>query len=126
MRTKEAPDYLRRLWFVKLAEMAFQKRVEIEQQKTFKKSVFALLTTKGKSYTNGDVNFLTTTTKDDYISDITGNRRFLLIKTTKIDVQTIKNDRNIIWGAAYQAFKQNEKYWLKENLLGFAETEKKA
>ena len=52
-------------------------------------------------------------------------QRFLLIKTTAIDVQTIKNDKNIIWGAAYQAFKQNEKYWLKENLLGFAETENK-
>ena len=48
---------MRRLWFIKLGEMAFQKRVEIEQQKTLKKSVFALLTTKGRSYANGDVNF---------------------------------------------------------------------
>ena len=34
----------------------------------------------------------------------TGNRRFLPIKTTNIDVTGLKQDRDAIWAAAYASY----------------------
>ena len=36
--------------------------------------------------------------------DETGNRRFLPVKTIKVDVAGLKRDRNAIWAAAYAEY----------------------
>ena len=54
-----------------------------------------------------------TTNSDDFLKDITGNRRFWIIGVLKnVDIQWLKEHRDQIWAAAVHLYNQNEKWWL--------------
>jgi predicted P-loop ATPase len=58
--------------------------------------------------------FVGTTNKEHYLEDPTGNRRFWPIKISKADLIKLEADRDQIWGEAYQAFRNGEKWWIDE------------
>ena len=60
--------------------------------------------------------FWGTTNKDDYLNDETGNRRFLPIKTTTIDLEGLAEAKDALWGAAVSAYLSAEAYWLTGDL----------
>ena len=58
--------------------------------------------------------------RDDWALDETGNRRFLPVKTTKINVAGLKRDRDAIWAAAYAQYQREPKWWLTEKHVLYA------
>ena len=69
--------------------------------------------------------FWGTTNKDDYLNDETGNRRFLPIKTTTIDLEGLAEAKDALWGAAVSAYLSAEAYWLTGDLSQIAADEAK-
>jgi predicted P-loop ATPase len=53
------------------------------------------------------------TNKNEFLSDETGNRRFLVVPVQKkIDVALLTQERGAIWAAAVAAYKSGERWWL--------------
>lgn len=59
--------------------------------------------------------FFGTINPDDmgYLTDATGNRRYWIVRATRIDTETIRLHREQIWAEAVTAFKAGERWWLE-------------
>jgi len=56
-----------------------------------------------------------TTNQDEFLSDSTGNRRFWVIPVEQpIDLECLKRDRDLIWGAAVAVYRHGEQWWLTD------------
>ncbi len=123
MGSKDASDYIVGAWCIELAEMAFQGKAKIEQQKAF---ISRQEEKYRPAYKRNEIIylrrcvFIATTNRDDWALDETGNRRFLPVKTTKIDVAGLKRDRDAIWAAAYAEYQREPKWWLTEKHVLYA------
>ena len=124
MGHKDASDYLRGKWAIELAEMSFQSKADIEQQKAFisrqeerYRPAYGRLEIK---YARRCV-FWATTNRDDYLKDETGNRRFWPIKTGDIDIEGLLAARDQLWAEAVYHYKQGMQWWLDPKMQGFAE-----
>ena len=58
--------------------------------------------------------FFGTTNATEYLVDETGNRRFLPVSTSEIDLNRLAAARDQLWAAAAQAYHANEQYWLAD------------
>jgi len=128
MGSKDASDYIVGAWCIELAEMAFQKKAEIEQQKAFiskQEEKYRPAYGRNEIVFPRRCVFAATTNRDDWAVDETGNRRFLPIRTTKIDVASLKRDRDAIWSAAYAEYKKEPIWWLSEKQTAYSEEEAK-
>ncbi|WP_065357960.1 VapE domain-containing protein [Kluyvera georgiana] len=50
--------------------------------------------------------FVGTTNEDEFLADKTGNRRWLPVEVSKVDVKAIKNDLLLLWSEARETFKR--------------------
>lgn len=50
--------------------------------------------------------FVGTTNEDEFLADKTGNRRWLPVEVSKVDVKAIKNDLLLLWAEARETFKR--------------------
>ncbi|ECT1020797.1 ATPase [Salmonella enterica] len=50
--------------------------------------------------------FIGTTNEDEFLADKTGNRRWLPVEVSSVDVQAIKRDLLLLWAEAREAFKR--------------------
>ena len=85
MASKDASDYLRGKWGIELAELAFQQ-AEVEAQKAFisrREERFRPAYGREEVCYPRRCVFWSTTNRNDYIKDDTGNRRFLPIGLIK-------------------------------------------
>lgn len=57
-------------------------------------------------------SFVATTNDDAYLGDVTGARRFLPIRTSKIDLEDIIKFREQFFAEAYQLFKAGTPWWI--------------
>ena len=124
MGSKDASDYIVGAWCIELAEMAFQKKAEIEQQKAFisrQEEKYRPAYGRNEIVYPRRCVFAATTNRDDWAVDETGNRRFLPIKTTSIDVAALKRDRGAIWAAAYAEFVKDPTWWLTDDQAIYSE-----
>ncbi len=55
--------------------------------------------------------FVGTTNAKAYLSDPTGNRRFLPVACTVVDLKAIRRDRSQLWAEADQRFQKGETWW---------------
>lgn len=55
--------------------------------------------------------FVGTTNDSDYLRDFTGNRRFLPIRATKVELETLKEDMDQIWAEAIVMLKAGVRWW---------------
>ena len=69
--------------------------------------------------------FIGTTNSDNYLSDETGNRSFLPIKTTSIDIGELDEHRDRLWAAAAHAYDKGEQYWLTSKVVDLARDQAK-
>ena len=123
MGSKDASDYIVGAWCIELAEMAFQRKAEIEQQKAFlsrQEEKYRPAYKRNEIIYPRRCVFVATTNRDDWALDETGNRRFLPVKTTKIDVAGLKRDRDAIWAAAYAEYQREPKWWLTDQHVLYA------
>ena len=128
MGSKDASDYIVGAWCIELAEMAFQKKAEIEQQKAFiskQEEKYRPAYGRNEIVFPRRCVFAATTNRDDWAVDETGNRRFLPVNTTKIDVAGLERDRDAIWSASYAAYQKEPKWWLSDDLAAYSEEEAK-
>jgi len=129
MGHKDASAYIVGAWCIELAEMAYQKKAETEQQKAF-------LSRQDEKYRpaygRNSVTyprrciFVATTNRDDWAVDDTGNRRYLPIKAGKIDVDGLKRDRDLIWAAALAELKQTQHWWLDDSFVQYSHLQTEA
>ena len=128
MGSKDASDYIVGAWCIELAEMAFQKKAEIEQQKAFisrQEEKYRPAYGRNEIVYPRRCVFAATTNRDDWAVDETGNRRFLPIKTTSIDVAALKRDRDAIWAAAYAEYVKDPIWWLTGEQAIYSEKQTK-
>ena len=63
-----------------------------------------------------------TTNEDDFLNDPTGNRRFWVIPIRqKIKLDLVRSQRDKVWGAAVEAYKQGVQWWLTPEEHALAE-----
>ena len=123
MASKDAADYVVGAWCIELAEMAFQSKSAIEHQKAF---ISRQDEKYRPAYKRTEIVyprrcvFVATTNRDDWAIDETGNRRFLPIKTTNIDVAGLKRDRDAIWAAAYASYLKDPMWWMTEEMAAYS------
>lgn len=65
--------------------------------------------------------FIGTTNKDQFLSDDTGERRWLPVRVTKCDPAAIERDRDQLWAEAVVAFQQQGIAWQDAQRLASAE-----
>ena len=117
MSNKDASSYLKGKWCVELAELEYKRKAEVETIKAF-------ITRTHENYRpvfgREEVNlarttvFFGTTNATEYLVDETGNRRFLPVSTSEIDLNRLAAARDQLWAAAAQAYHANEQYWLAD------------
>ncbi|MEM1256627.1 MAG: VapE domain-containing protein [Cyanobacteria bacterium P01_H01_bin.21] len=108
---------LHKTWVVEWAELeSVFKRKDIATTKAFLSSSIDVVR---PPYNRQSVRMerqsiiVGTTNQDEFLSDVTGNRRFWVIPVQRsIGLEQLKQDRDLIWGAAVALYKANEQWWL--------------
>lgn len=121
---KDEKMKLRHSWILEYSEFeTVYKRKEVSQLKSFLTSrIDSLRVPYGRSIEKFPRTsiFVGTTNRQEFLSDSTGERRFLVIPVTQpIPVKTVEVERDSIWAAAVAAYRNNEQWWLntEENKL---------
>ena len=128
MASKDASSYLKGKWCVELAELDFKRKTEVETIKAF---ISRLTENYRPAFGREEIEvdrtcvFIGTTNSDNYLSDETGNRRFLPIKTTSIDIGNLGGHRDRLWAAAAHAYDKGEQYWLTSAVVDLARDQAK-
>ena len=126
MGTKDASDYIRGKWGIELAELAFQRKADVEAQKAFisrQEERFRPAYGREEICYPRQCVFWGTTNRTDYLTDETGNRRFLPIKTGKIDLAGLREVRDKLWAEAVYNYHQGEKWWLDGDQSDYAHSQ---
>lgn len=129
MNDKSGSEKLQGIWFVEIGELAGMKKADIEKVKAF------LSTTDDQyrvayghwveSHPRSCVIVATVNGERGYLRDITGNRRFWVVKCRQQDsVRSFSftdEERDQIWAEAKVLWEEGEKLWLEGDLLKAAE-----
>lgn len=116
--TRRADAYMmmRGNWCIELAELAEldRNRKRANEMKAF----FSQLRDEYRPpYGRNTVNvprqcvFIGTVNNSAYLSDSTGNRRFMPVEVTKVDHEAIIKNRDQIWAEATHLYKTGHKWW---------------
>ena len=129
MNDKSGSEKLQGMWFVEIGELAGMRKADIEKVKAF------LSTTDDQyraayghwveSHPRSCVIVATVNGERGYLRDITGNRRFWIVKCRQTESKRIfsftEKERDQIWAEAKHLWEQDEPLWLEGDLLKAAE-----
>ena len=112
-RNKDHNIYLSQYWFIHLDELEALRGNDIEAIKSYitreminERKAYGRYTTKFMRR----ASFLGSVNADKFLSDTTGNRRWLVFKTSKIDyMHKINPDK--VWSQVYSIYKEGFKHW---------------
>jgi predicted P-loop ATPase len=110
---------LHRAWMIEWAELeAIFKRKDISAVKAFMTTKIDLIRPPYgrsiESFKRASV-IVGTTNQQEFLNDTTGSRRFWVIPIQKpIDREQVEAERDRIWGAAVQIYRQGEPWWLTD------------
>lgn len=122
MNTKDSSSYLRGRWILEVAELEAMRR-DMETVKAF---ITRQIEVYRPAYASEEVDeprrcvFVGTTNKDNWLTDSTGGRRFWPVRVTRVDLDAIVADREMLWAEAVAAFKNGEQWWLDQELSNAA------
>jgi predicted P-loop ATPase len=131
LSNKDELAKLRRFWGLELAEIDFLFSTKAKEQ--FKRFLSAPDDTYRPPYARANevvprtCFFTGTTNKKELLSDESGARRFWIIECLcdEIPINLLKEERDLIWAAAYKAYLEGEKCYLsKEEQLMSNESNK--
>jgi predicted P-loop ATPase/primase-polymerase (primpol)-like protein len=116
--SKDAFMALTGKWIIELAELDSFNKADSARAKAFFSSA---IDTYREPYGRNTVSvprqcvFAGSVNKETYLKDETGNRRYLPVECTNIDLVGIKADRDQLWAEAYQMYKNGEHWWTNAN-----------
>lgn len=125
MNNKDAAEKLPGNWIVEIGELAGMRKADIEKVKAF------ISTTDDKfrpaygrvveSHPRQTVIIATVNGERGYLRDVTGNRRFWIVKCRQEEAMKkftfSPDERDQIWAEAIYDWKHGEKLWLEGRLL---------
>ena len=126
LKHKDAKDHLRGKWIIELPELAQFKRNEIETVKAF-------LSRRHEqyrpSYGRHEISyprqcvFVGSTNENEYLVDVTGNRRFWCVACGTLDLDALLRDRDQLWAEAVSLYLQGTPWHLTGEVAHFASIE---
>lgn len=112
-KNKDHTMYLSQYWFIHLDELETLRSNDISAIKSYiTRQRISVRKSYGR-YTSHLVrraSFLGSVNEDKFLSDTTGNRRWLVFKVKNIDYQH-KIDPDMIWAQAYKLWKDGYRHW---------------
>lgn len=124
---KDAVMTMQSKWVVELGELSSMSKADIEQLKAFiTQSVDRIRPSYGRKvmdYPRQSV-FIGTTNNEQYLKDLTGNRRYWPVKVADvINWKGLAQVRDQLFAEAFLAYQLGESVWLNPDLIIEAETE---
>jgi hypothetical protein len=126
MDNKDVIQAIQGHWLVEVEELAVMSKSDVESIKAFvsrttDKARFAYAR-EAREYQRQCI-FIGTTNDAEYLLDSTGNRRFIPVEVTEVDLAGLRRDRDQLWAQAVQLWRSNpteESLFLAEALWGEA------
>jgi hypothetical protein len=126
-RDREQQELLAGVWLFEIAELSNIRKTEVEHIKAFASRTYDRAR---PAYGRMRVDqprrciLFATTNDEEYLK--VADRRFWPVKTTTIDIEALKRDRDQLWAEAAQQEKEGASVVLKRELWGRARTEQEA
>jgi predicted P-loop ATPase len=114
IHSKDASQHMRGLWLVELPELSALSRSDIESWKAFitrSRERYRQPYGRKEAIEPRQLAFMGTTNKDEYLQDETGNRRFWPARIGKIDLESLKRDREQLFAEAVHCYRKGDKWW---------------
>lgn len=112
-KNKDHTQYLAQFWFIHLDELETLKSNDISAIKSYITRQRISLRTAYARYKSNMIrraSFLGSVNEDKFLSDITGNRRWLVFKTSEINYEH-KVDVDKLWAQVFDIYKNGFKHW---------------
>jgi hypothetical protein len=102
---RQQQEAMRGVWLYEIADLAGMSKADVDRTKAFASRVSDRAR---PAYGRHRIEqprrcvFFATTNNTEYLKSQTGNRRFWPVKTSKIDIQGLRRDRDQLWAEAAQ------------------------
>ena len=127
VRDREQQELLAGVWLYEIAELSNIRKTEVEHIKAFASRTHdRARPAYGRTRVDQPRRcvLFATTNNDQYLKE--ADRRFWPVKTTDIDVEALKRDRDQLWAEAAQREREGASIVLRRELWEMARTEQQA
>lgn len=119
---KDGYQALRRKWIVEFSELDALNSADLARVKAFISSV---KDSYRPSYGKTTIDFprqcvfagTVNPNGAGYLNDTTGARRFCPVPVGKVDLKTVREERDQLWAEAFARYRNNEKWYLRDEKL---------
>lgn len=130
MGTKDSYMLLRDKWLVELSELDSLSRAEHTRAKAFisaQKDTYRLPYGRATRDFLRHIAFFGTTNDDQYLKDVTGDRRYYPVFCRRADLEGLEHARDQLWAEAFAAYKARERCYVHDPAIeAMAEEEQRA
>ena len=113
-RVRDIKEHIVGLWIIELPELSSLGKSDVNRIKAFLSSRttrFRFAYGRRTTDVPRQCVFIGTVNHSQYLRDETGNRRFWPVKTGKIDMERLKQDRDQLWAEALALYREGNKWW---------------
>jgi len=121
--SKDASMQVGGVWCIELGELDAMNKAEVSRLKAWiSRRVDRFRPSYGRRVVERPRTciFVGSTNEAGYLKDATGARRFLPVKVTKIDIEGLQRDRDMLWAEARILYEAGVPWWFTDNETGKA------